>query len=65
MMLWFNGRAPDGKSETLDGFAYFLAHELHMTVKEVETMSVREYVRWNAYFTAKAAVENLKPVGPS
>lgn len=61
-MLWFNGRPPDDKSDDIDGFQYFLAHQLHKTIAEVESMSVREYVRWNAYFTAKAAVENLKPV---
>lgn len=62
MMLWFNSRPPDDKSDDIDGFQYFLAHQLHKTIAEVEAMSVREYVRWNAYFTAKAAVENLKPV---
>lgn len=62
-MLWFNQRGPDEKSDPIDGFAYFLAHELKKTVTEVEEMPAHEYVRWNAYFTAKAAVENLKPVG--
>lgn len=64
-MLWFNGRGPDERSDQLDGFMYFLAHELHKTVMEVEQMPAVEYMRWNAYFTAKRAVENLKPVSKS
>lgn len=64
-MLWFNGRGPDEKSDQIDGFTYYLAHELHKTVTEVEQMPAVEYLRWNAYFTAKRAVENLKPVNPA
>jgi hypothetical protein len=61
-MLWLNGRGPDDRSEQVDAFAFFLAHELHMSVTEVEAMPMGEYVKWNAYFTAKKAVENLRPV---
>lgn len=64
-MLWWNKRPPDAKSDDVDGFTYFLAHQLHRTVGEVEAMPVSEYIRWNAYFTAKHAVENLRPVGPA
>ena len=63
MMLWLNKREPDAKSDDVDGFAYYLAHQLHKTIGEVEAMPSQEYVRWAAYFTAKAAVENLKPMG--
>lgn len=63
--MWFNGRAPDERSDQIDGFTYFLAHELHKTVTEVEAMPAVEYMRWSAYFTAKRAVENLRPVNPS
>ncbi len=63
MMLWAAGRGPDHKSDDLDGFAYYLAHQLHMTVTEVLAMPHREYIRWAAYFTAKHAVETMRPVG--
>jgi hypothetical protein len=57
MMLWFNGRPAK-----VDGFVYYLAHQLHLTVSEVEAMPHQEYLNWSAYFTAKHAVENLRPV---
>lgn len=57
MMLWWCGRPSQ-----VDGFAYYLAHQLHITVAEVHAMPHQEYVNWQAYFMAKNAVENLRPV---
>lgn len=56
MMLGLNGRPSD-----LDVFAYYLAHELHMSIGEVEAMPSSEYENWRAYFTARNACENLTP----
>lgn len=61
-MLWIHGRAPDEQSEPVDGFTYFLAYKLRKTIAEVEGMPHSEYVGWAAYFTAKHAVENRRPV---
>lgn len=59
MMLGLHGRPSD-----VEAFTYFLAHQLHKTVGEIEVMPRAEYVHWEAYFTVKHAVENMKPVGP-
>lgn len=67
MMLGLNGRGTDldGTPITVDTFAYMLAHELGRTVAEIEDMPLSEYVGWRAYFTAKNALENLTPGGPT
>lgn len=56
MVLALHDRPSD-----VDVFAYFLARELGRTVAEIEDMPHAEYVNWRAYFTAKHAIENLKP----
>lgn len=59
MMLALAGRGPDEKSDPdLYPFAFFLAHQLHKTITEVENMTHREFVAWHAYFEAKHAFEN-------
>lgn len=58
MMLGLNGRPSE-----VPTFTYQLAHELHKTVEEIENMPRSEYENWAAYFTARHALENLRPVG--
>lgn len=56
MMLALNGRESE-----VDAFAFVLAEKLGMTVREVEErMDHREYVSWQAFFTARAAVESVQ-----
>lgn len=64
MMLGLSGRGTDfnGSPLEVDVFAFHLAHELGRTVTEVEQMPYAEYVAWRAYFTARAALDNLRPV---
>lgn len=47
-----------------DTFLYYLGLQLGKTVAELGSMDYTELVHWNAYFTAKSAIENQKPVSP-
>lgn len=66
MMLGLSGRGTDldGTPIGVDVFAFYLAHELGTTVTEVERMPHAEYIGWRAYFTARAALADLRPVEP-
>lgn len=55
MMLGLNGR-----HSGVDVFAFHLAEKLGVFVSSLDDMSHAEYVRWNAYFTAKSAIENQR-----
>lgn len=55
--------ALNGMPSEQDTFAFFLAKELGKTVGELDVMSHAEYVRWQAYYEAKGASENMRGVG--
>jgi hypothetical protein len=58
MMLSLNGRPSDANA-----FLFFLATELGKTVGELEAqLSYAEFVQWQAYHTAKNAIENQRKV---
>lgn len=57
MMLGLHGREAD-----VDTFAFYLAHQLHMTVADLDHMPHAEYLGWAAYFTAKNAIETQRKV---
>lgn len=60
MMLGLHGRPnPDG----VNVGAYDLAYRLKMTLDEVRAMPSADYVGWQAYFTARHAMESKSPVG--
>lgn len=64
MMLGLNGRTRDLSGDPLDVdvFAFHLAHQLGLSLREVESMPHAEYIQWHAYFTALRASENLQRV---
>lgn len=47
---------------TVNTDLYYLAHQLGKAVFELELMPNQEFVHWQAYFKAKHALENMKPV---
>lgn len=57
--------ALNGAPSEVDAFMFHLARELGKTLAEIGEMSHEEYVLWRAYYTAKHAMENMKPRGGS
>lgn len=64
MMLALSGRTRDfnGDPVEVEPFLFYLAERLHVSLREVEAMTAHEYLSWHAYFTAKHAAENTRPV---
>lgn len=56
MMLALHGRDSD-----IDAFLFTLAEKLGKTVREVEEgMDHMEYVQWQAFYIAKAAIGSVR-----
>lgn len=55
MMFSLHGRPAD-----VDAFQFHLAEKLGRTVGELADLPYDEYVGWQAYFTAKAAIEGTR-----
>lgn len=49
-------KALAGAESETDAFAFILAEKLGKTVGELDSMSHMEYVRWQAYVEARAAI---------
>lgn len=52
-----------GRPSEVDVFAFHLAEKLGKTVEEIDRMSAVEYLRWQAYYTAKNAIEGVRSGG--
>lgn len=46
-----------GRESIVDSFRYTLAEKLGRTVEELEGMSHREYVGWQAFYMARGSME--------
>ena len=44
----------------VDSFPFVLALDLGRTVEELGTMSQREYIAWQAFYTYRAAMQELE-----
>lgn len=52
--------ALNGAESPLDGFRFFLAEKLGKTVGELDTMTMEEYVSWQAYYEVRNAVAGMR-----